>query len=195
MKEQSEYKTFSSKQVDEELKREIYKSKYLKVLKSTVYALIIFAAIATLIATLIMPVFQIAGTSTAPTYKEGDLVISIKTKKLKQGDIIAFYHGNKILVKRVIAGAGSWVEMDEEGNVYVDGNMLEESYITKKVIGDYDIKFPYQVPDGHWFVLGDERTESIDSRNSEIGCVSEENVIGKIIFRIWPLTASESKNK
>lgn len=195
MKEQSEYKTFSSKQVEEELKREIYKSKYLKVLKSTVYALIIIAAIATLIATLIMPVFQIAGTSMAPTYKEGDLVISIKTKKLKQGDIIAFYHGNKILVKRVIAGAGSWVEMDEEGNVYVDGNMLEESYITKKVIGDYDIKFPYQVPDGHWFVLGDERTESIDSRNSEIGCVSEENVIGKIIFRIWPLTASESKNK
>lgn len=195
MKEQSKYKTLSSKQVEEELKRELYKSKYNKVLKSTIYALIIIAAIATLIATLIMPVFQISGTSMKPAYNEGDLVVSIKTTNLKQGDIIAFYHGNKILVKRVIASAGSWVEMDEEGNVYVDGNLLDEPYINKKILGDYDIKFPYQVPDGHWFVLGDERSESIDSRNSEIGCISNEDVIGKIIFRIWPLTASESKNK
>lgn len=179
-------KTLTSKDIEEELKRETYKSKYIKVLKSTVYALIIIAASAALVATFFMPVFQISGNSMAPRYNNGEFVVSVKTSKLESGDVIAFYHGNKILVKRVIAGAGSWIVMDEEGNVYVDGLKLEESYIQNKVIGEYDIEFPYQVPDGHWFVLSDDRTESIDSRNSDIGCISQDDVIGKIIFRVWP---------
>jgi signal peptidase I len=185
-KEKINIKSLTSKEIEEELKRETYKSKYIKVLRSTVYALIIIAATAALVATFFMPVFQISGNSTAPRYNNGEFVVSVKTSNLKRGDVIAFYHGNKILVKRVIASAGQWVAMDEEGNVYVDGLKLEESYIQNKVIGEYDIEFPYQVPDGHWFVLSDDRNESIDSRNSEIGCISQDDVIGKIIFRVWP---------
>lgn len=176
----------TSKDVEEELKREEYKSKYHKVLKSTIYTLIIIVSISALIATLFMPVFQISGNSMTPTFYSGDIVLSIKTNKFKTGDVIAFYHGNKILVKRVIAGTGSWVDMDEKGNVYVDGNLLDEPYLEKKVIGEYDIEFPYQVPDNQWFVLSDQRDIAVDSRNSNIGCVSKENIIGKVFLRIWP---------
>lgn len=181
-----DYKTLTSKQIEEELKREVYKSKYLKLLKSTIYSLITVAAVAALIATLVMPVLQINGSSMTPTFNEGEIVLSVKTKDLETGDIIAFYHGNKILVKRVIAGAGSWVNMDDEGNVFVDGKRIKEKYVKDKTIGDYDIEFPYQVPDGSYFVLGDHRTVSIDSRNSEIGCIEQENIVGKIVFRVWP---------
>lgn len=185
-KEQIDIKTLTSKDIEEELKRETYKSKYIKVLKSTIYALIIIAASSALVATFFMPVFQISGNSMAPKYNNGEFVVSVKTSNLTRGDVIAFYHGNKILVKRVIASAGQWVAMDEEGNVYVDGLKLQESYVSNKVVGEYDIEFPYQVPDGHWFVLSDDRTESIDSRNSNIGCISQDDVIGKIVFRVWP---------
>lgn len=191
MKKINNYKSLSSKLVEEELKREIYRSKYIKVLKSTIYALIIIAAVAALLATLVMPVLQVNSSSMEPTYNTGDFVVSVKTKNLTSGDIIAFYHGNKILVKRVIAGPGSWVNMDKNGNVYINSQKLEESYIDEKAIGDYDIDFPLQVPDGHWFVLSDKREESIDSRNSEIGCISQENIIGKIVFRVWPLGETE----
>ena len=175
----------TSKQIEEELKRETYKSKYFRLLKSTIYALIIIGAFSSLIATFFMPVLQISTTSMAPKYNTGDYVISIKTKNLQRGDVIAFYHGNKILVKRVIAKSGEWVLIDEDGNVYVDGVKLQEPYLTNKVLGEYDIKFPYQVPDGQWFVLSDVRAESIDSRNSNIGCISGEDIIGKILFKIW----------
>ncbi|MGN1371689.1 MAG: signal peptidase I [Candidatus Coprovivens sp.] len=185
-KKEIDIKSLTSKEIEEELKRETYKSKYIKVLKSTIYALVIIAAIATLLATFFMPVFQISGSSMAPKYNNGEFVISIKTTNLKRKDVIAFYHGNKILVKRVIASPGEWVAIDEEGNVYVDGLQLEESYVSNKVIGEYDIEFPYQVPDGHYFVLSDDRTESTDSRNSEIGSISEDDIIGKIVFRVWP---------
>lgn len=184
-------KSLTSKQVEEELKREIYKSKYIKVLKSTIYALIIIAAVATLIATLIMPVLQINGTSMSPTYNGNEIVVSIKTKNLKQGDIIAFYHGNKILVKRVIAGAGSWITIDKKGNVYVNGEVLDEPYLVEKSLGESNIEYPYQVPDGSWFVLGDNRSDSLDSRNTEVGCIKEDDVIGKILFKVWPLGNSE----
>ena len=185
-KKEIDIKSLTSKEIEEELKRETYKSKYIKVLKSTVYALVIIAAIATLLATFFMPVFQISGSSMAPKYNNGEFVVSIKTTNLKRKDVIAFYHGNKILVKRVIASPGEWVAIDEKGNVYVDGLQLEETYVSNRVIGEYDIEFPYQVPDGHYFVLSDDRTESTDSRNSEIGCISEDDIIGKIIFRVWP---------
>ncbi len=181
------YNALSIKQIENELQKEKYKQKYLKLLKSTIYALIIIAAVATIIATLIMPVLQISGNSMAPTYDEGDIVGAIKTKNLKTGDIIAFYHGNKILVKRVIAGPSNYVDIDSEGNVYVNGTLLEEKYISKKILGDSDIKYPYQVPDGKWFVLSDNRENITDSRISEIGCIPEENIIGKLFIRIWPI--------
>jgi len=185
--EKIDYKKLTVSQLERELKRETYKSKYIKILKSTIYALIIIAAIAALIATLFLPVLEISGSSMQPTYESGEIVIAVKGNNPEIGDIIAFYHGNKILIKRVIAGPGSWVNIDEDGNVYVDGKKLNESYITELSKGDSDIEYPYQVPNESWFVLSDNRKETIDSRNSEIGSISKDNIIGKIIFRIWPL--------
>lgn len=182
-----DYKILTVQQIEEELNNEKYHLKYFKILKSTIYSLVIVAAVATLIATLVMPVLQIRGSSMSPTFQEGEIVVSLKTKNLKTGDVIAFYHGNNILVKRVIAGAGSWVNIEEDGNVYVDGSLLEEPYVDELAIGKADIEFPYQVPDGQWFVLGDHRSVSVDSRNLEIGSVSQNEIVGKIIFRVWPL--------
>lgn len=181
------YKDLSVIEIEQELKRENYKSKYIKVLMSTVYTLIIVASVAALIATLVMPVLQISGSSMAPTLHEGDIAISVKTKKFNTSDIIAFYHGNKILVKRVIAKSGNWINITETGDVYVNDKLLNEPYIEKKHFGNTDIKFPYQVPEGSYFVLGDDRETSNDSRNSIIGTVTEENIIGKVIFKVWPI--------
>ena len=180
-------KSITSTQIEEELKRIDYKSKYSKILRSTIYSLITIAAVAVLIATLIMPVLQVSGSSMMPLYKTGDIVVSLKTKNLKSGDVVAFYYGNKILIKRVIATPGNWVTIDDDGNVFVNGKKLEEDYVTKKTLGESDIKYPYQVPDGKWFVLSDVRENTIDSRNSEVGCVSNDNLIGKILFKVWPM--------
>jgi len=182
-----DYKSLTISQIEQELKKETYKEKYYKLLKSTIYSLIIVAAIAALIATLMMPVLEISGSSMTPTLSEGEIVISLKTTSLETGDIIAFYHGNKILVKRVIATPGEWVNIDKNGQIYINGEKLKEPYIDKLIQGDIDIELPYQVPDGHWFVLGDHREVSIDSRNTEIGSVSKDDIVGKILFRVWPL--------
>lgn len=180
-------KTLTVSQIEAELNREKESFKYFKILRSTIYALIIVAAVATLIATLMMPVLKISGSSMVPTFREGEIVVSFKTKNLQTGDVIAFYHGNKILVKRVIAGAGQWVNIDLDGNVTVDGELLDEAYVEELSLGDNDVEFPYQVPDGCWFVLGDRRSISMDSRNAEIGSISQDEVVGKILFRVWPL--------
>ena len=134
-----------------------------------------------------LPVLQIYGTSMSPTLTNGEIVLSVKTGKPEQGDIIAFYYNNKILVKRVIAGAGQWVDIDEDGNVTVDGVPLDEPYLTEKAYGNCNLQLPYQVPDGRWFVMGDHRSVSVDSRDRAVGCVSEEQVVGRLVFRIWPL--------
>lgn len=186
-KEKIDCKSLTVEQLEKELKRETYRSRYFKILTSTIYALIIVAAVAALVATFVMPVLQISGSSMQPTFTEGEIVLSVKTNNLKQGDIIAFYHGNKILVKRVIAGPGSFVNITIDGDVYVDGVLLDEPYIQEKMLGDTNITYPYQVPDGEWFVLGDQREVSIDSRNTEIGCVSQDDLVGKVVFRVWPL--------
>ena len=180
-------KKYKLSDIEDELKRESYKSKYFKVLQSTIYVLIIIAAMAALVATLIMPVIEISGDSMKPILNEGEIVVTIKNKNLHTGDIVAFYQGNKILVKRVIAGAGSFVNIDNEGNVFVNGKELEEEYVKNKNLGEGDIKYPYQVPDGEWFFLSDDRNNLNDSRNSLIGSVKNDNIIGKVIFRVWPL--------
>ena len=143
-------------------------------------------------ATLLLPVLQIYGTSMTPTLHDGDIVLSVKTGKLEQGDIVAFYYNNKILVKRVIAGPGQWVDIDEEGNVYVDGELLDEPYLDDKALGSCNIQLPYQVPDGRWFVMGDHRSVSVDSRDRAVGCVSEEQIVGRLTFRVWPLNRASS---
>ena len=174
-------------QLKAELKRVKYKDRYKSVLKSTVYALIVVAAVSVLIATIWMPVLQIYGTSMKPTLEEGDIVVSLKGSDFESGDLIAFYFGNKILVKRCIAGPGQWVDIDEEGFVYVDGKLIDEPYLKEKALGDCNIKLPYQVPDSRYFCMGDHRSTSVDSRNTAVGCVSEEQIVGKIVFRVWPL--------
>lgn len=173
--------------LEEELKRVRHGSRYRTVLKSTLYTLITVASIAVLVATLWLPVLQIYGSSMTPTLQDGQIVFSVKTSEMEPGDIIAFYYNNKILVKRVIAGPGDWVNMDEYGNVYVNNALLEEPYLAEKAFGDADIELPYQVPDGRIFVMGDHRATSVDSRHTAVGCVADEQIVGKIIFRVWPL--------
>lgn len=189
------YKNLTISEIEQELKRETYKSKYKQVLMSTVYALIIVASVAAIVATLIMPVLQISGSSMNPTLSEGEIVVSIKNQNLKTGDVIAFYHGNKILIKRVIALPGSWVNITKEGDVFVNSVLLEETYIKNKSFGESDLKFPYQVPEETYFVLGDDRESSIDSRNSVIGTISKDDIIGKVIFKIWPFKEIGTINK
>ena len=178
---------FSSEGIEKELNRIRYKERYGKTLRSTVYALITVAAIAVLVATLALPVLQIYGSSMTPSLEDGEIVVSIKTADFEKKDIVAFYYNNKILVKRVIATAGEWVELDKEGNLYVNGELIDEPYIKEKALGECDIEMPYQVPEGRVFVMRDHREVSIDSRSSVVGCVAEEQVVGKLVFRLWPL--------
>lgn len=181
----------TSEQLEGELKRVKYKKRYRSVLRSTVYSLITVAAIAVLVATLLLPVLQIYGSSMSPTLSDGDIVVSLKTSEFEHGDVVAFYYNNKILVKRVIAVAGEWVDITPEGDIYINDKLLDEPYIEEKAFGDCNIELPYQVPESRIFVVGDHRSVSIDSRNTAVGCVAEEQIVGKLVFRVWPLNAFE----
>lgn len=176
-------------QVAAERARLRYRRRYRGTLRGTLSVLVVAAAAAILVATLWMPVLQIYGSSMTPTVEEGEIVVSLKGSEFRQGEIVAFYYNNKILVKRIIAGPGQWVDMEEDGTVRVDGDPLSEPYLTEKALGQCDIDFPYQVPDGRWFVMGDHRATSVDSRTAAIGCVAEEQIVGRIVFRVWPLSA------
>ena len=177
----------TTEQLEAELKRVRYKSRYRSVLRSTIYSLITVAAIAVLIATLWLPVLQVYGNSMTPALQNGEIIFTVKMSEFEPGDIISFYYNNKILIKRVIARSGEWVNMDADGNVYVNETLLDEPYLDEKAFGDCNIELPYQVPEGRVFVMGDQRSTSVDSRNSAVGCVAQEQIVGKILFRVWPL--------
>ena len=173
------------------LRRELFREKYIKhygrTLLSTVGILLCAAATAVLLASFCLPMLQVYGSSMSPTLEEGDVLVSVKQQDFQSGDILAFYYGNKLLVKRYIAGAGDWVRIAEDGTVFVNDREIDEPYVREKMAGETDVQFPYQVPEGKIFVLGDCRSVSVDSRVSAIGCVSEEQIVGRIVFRLWPL--------
>ena len=179
----------TAEQLDMERRRLRYKRRYNRTLRSTVAILIVVAALAVLAATLWMPVLRVYGSSMAPTLHNGEILVSVKTKAFSSGDIIAFYHGNKLLIKRYIAGPSDYVNVDEDGNVSVNGTLLDEPYLAEKAYGEADIEFPYQVPDQRYFVMGDNRSVSIDSRSSIVGCIAGDQIVGKVVFRVWPLSA------
>lgn len=173
--------------LEAELSRVQYQQRYSSVLRSTVFTLITVAAAAVLVATLWLPVLRIYGSSMTPTLQDGEIVFSLKTDTMEPGDVIAFYYNNKILIKRVIATPGEWVDIAEDGTVYVNDRLLNEPYVTEKAFGDADIELPYQVPDGQFFVMGDHRATSADSRHTAVGCITPDQIVGKIIFRVWPM--------
>ena len=160
---------------------------YRQALRGTVSVLLVVAAVAVLITTLFLPILQISGDSMSPTLEHNEIVVLLKTKKFERGDVIGFYYQGKILLKRVIAVPEDEVAIDADGNVYVNGELLEEPYVTDKVLGDCDLEFPYKVPGTSYFVLGDRRSNSVDSRNSVVGAISRDDIIGKVFIRVWPL--------
>ncbi|MBL6538935.1 signal peptidase I [Streptococcus suis] len=178
----------SSKEIAQAYREEKYKRNFLSTIKSTIFMLIVVAAVAVLVAVLYLPILRIYGQSMKGSLDNGDIVVSVKGSSFRQGDIVAFYYNNNILVKRVIAYSGQWVDMDEEGNVYVNDQLLDEPYIKAKDFGETNIDLPYQVPDGRLFVMGDNRKSSIDSRNTTIGTIAEEQIVGKLVFKVWPMS-------
>lgn len=181
--------------LEQELFREKYKKRYRQVLRGTIYMLITSAASAILIVTLFFPVMRIYGSSMEPTLAAGNIVVAFKTNQFQHGDIIAFYYNNKILIKRVVAISGEWINIDSEGNVFVDGVNMKEPYLSEKALGECNIELPYQVTENRLFVMGDYRATSIDSRHNSVGTVSEEQIIGKLLFRVWPLKKIERIGK
>ena len=176
----------SKKQIETERKRYRRQKAYNKALRGTVYVLTIVAAIAVLVSTLVLPVLQIEGTSMEPALSNGDIVLLMKTTRFDRGDLCGFTWNNKLLIKRVIGTPGDWIEIDTDGTIYLNGEKLDEPYVEKKAFGECDLVFPFQVPAGQYFVVGDMRESSIDSRNTLIGCIPKEQIVGKVFFRVWP---------
>lgn len=174
-------------EVEAERERLAYRSRYARVLRSTIYALLVVAAVAVLLATLFLPVLQVSGDSMNPTLQDRDIIVLVKTDHMKTGDLCGFYWQNKLLLKRIIGLPGDIITLDEDGVVTVNGEVLDEPYVDELALGECDIKFPYQVPENRYFVLGDHRATSIDSRSSVIGCVEKSQVVGRVFLRIWPL--------
>ena len=178
----------STEQLEQELIREKSRKRFGRVLRSTVFILASVAAVAILVATLFLPVMRIYGSSMVPTLNEGEIVVSLKNSNLKTGDIVAFYYNNKVLVKRVICGPGDWINILDDGTVIVNGTPIDEPYLVEKAFGTCDLDLPFQVPENQWFMMGDQRATSIDSRSSQVGCVTQDQIVGKILFCVWPLS-------
>ncbi|MCD7751622.1 MAG: signal peptidase I [Lachnospiraceae bacterium] len=176
----------SESEIREERERLRYRRRYRQTMRTTIYSMIVVAAVAVLLATMFLPVLQVSGTSMEPTLEDGDIILLVKTGDFETGDLVGFYYQNKLLLKRVIGGPGDVIDIDDEGNVYVNGELIDEPYLTVKALGETDLTYPYQVPESRYFVMGDNRATSIDSRSSAIGCIEEDQIVGKVILRVWP---------
>ena len=185
MKRQRELPT--TPQLEQALAQEERRKRFRNILRSTVFVLATVAAVSILIATLLFPVMRIYGSSMKPTLEDGQVVVAIKMKDFSSGDLVAFYYNNKLLIKRVIGNPGDWINITEDGTVFVNGLPLDEPYVSEPDFGTCDLELPYQVPAGQYFVMGDHRSTSIDSRSSVVGCVTDEQIVGKILVRVWPL--------
>ena len=177
----------ASGQIENELRRMRYHRSFASVLMQTIAIIIVAAAAAVLVAVLMFPVLRIYGHSMNDNLAEGDIVLARKGADFDQGDVIAFYYNNNLLVKRVIGEPGDWVDIDKDGNVFVNTKQIEEPYLKEKALGQTNITLPYQVPESRIFVMGDNRSVSIDSRNTAVGCIAQEQIVGKVVFRVWPL--------
>lgn len=176
----------SAKQLEQELNSVRYRRNFVKILGNTVASLLVVAAAATLVAMLFLPFLRVTGSSMTPTLYNDEMIVCSKRSNFKSGDVVAFYYNNKILLKRVIGTSGDFINITEDGTVYLNGEILDEPYVEDKALGECDIPLPYQVPDNRIFVMGDHRSVSVDSRSVSVGCIADEYVIGKVIFRIWP---------
>ena len=179
----------SAELLEEELSREKHRKRFRSALKSTFFSLLVVSAAAVILAMLILPVLQITGSSMTDTLHDGDIVIAVKVRDFRTGEVVAFYQNNNILIKRVIAGPGDWVSIDDDGFVKVNGTPIDEPYVKDRSRDPCDIELPFQVPEGMYFVMGDHRLTSIDSRSTALGCVSKDRIVGKLLFRIWPLNS------
>lgn len=178
----------TAEQLRRELKRVKHRQGRSRVIRRVLSTLLVAAAVAVVAVSLWMPALQINGSSMTPTLWHGEVILTAKSPDYEPGDIIAFYYNDKILVKRMICGPGTWVDIDEDGTVFLDGEALEEPYVEQKALGECSIALPYRVPDGEYFVMGDHRSTSVDSRNPMVGCVAQEQFVGKLVFRIWPIS-------
>jgi len=186
-KQNQDFEKPTLEQLRKELAHIEYRHRYYRTLMSTLFTLVVVAACTVLVAMLWLPILEMYGSSMSPTLEEGNIVVSVATKDFRRGEIVAFYYGNKLLVKRCIGLPGDVIDIDEEGNVSVNSVALDEPYVSEKSLGDCDISFPYEVPLETYFVMGDHRSTSLDSRNSTVGCVGLDQISGKVLLRIWPL--------
>ncbi|WP_415934425.1 signal peptidase I [Ruminococcus champanellensis] len=187
MQEQNEARGFTVRQIEGELKRLRRKQNSRRIFRQTVFSLLVVAAVAVLAAMLFFPIFRVTGSSMEPTLDPKEIVVCLKSSRFQSGDLVAFYYNNKVLLKRVIGTAGDTIEIDDSGNVFVNGSQLDEPYIMQKSLGQSDIDFTFHVPDNRIFVMGDNREASVDSRTTAVGCIADEYVIGKVFLRVWPL--------